>query len=207
MGCHFLLEGTFRTQGLNPGLRHCRQIIYCVSHRRSSICEAILNIFVFCSTVYICLLIYSVCKGGISLVVQMIKNLPASNVGDPGSISGSGRPCGKGNGNPLQDFCLKNSMGRRACGLKSMDLERVGHEWVTNIFIHIFSLSFSITGRVKDTIIQKPWVTDRVAKGFLKEDNEMRADIKLRGCSTTWTPRGCDGWKRSPMGSVKGAHP
>ena len=58
----------------------------------------------------------------------MIKNLPASNVGDPGSISGSGRPSGEGNGNPLQYFCLENSMGRRACGLKSMDLERVGHD-------------------------------------------------------------------------------
>ena len=28
MGCHFLLQGIFATQGLNPGLLHCRQMLY-----------------------------------------------------------------------------------------------------------------------------------------------------------------------------------
>ena len=28
MGCHFLLQGIFLTQGLNPCLLHCRQILY-----------------------------------------------------------------------------------------------------------------------------------------------------------------------------------
>ena len=27
MGCHFLLQGIFPTQGLNPGLLHCRRIL------------------------------------------------------------------------------------------------------------------------------------------------------------------------------------
>ena len=27
MGCHFLLQGIFPTQGLNPGLLHCRQML------------------------------------------------------------------------------------------------------------------------------------------------------------------------------------
>ena len=34
----------------------------------------------------------------------------AWNVGDPGSIPGSGRCPGEGNGNPLQYSCLKNPM-------------------------------------------------------------------------------------------------
>ena len=34
----------------------------------------------------------------------------ACNVGDPGSIPGSGRSPGGGNGNPLQYSCLENSM-------------------------------------------------------------------------------------------------
>ena len=34
----------------------------------------------------------------------------ACNVGDPGSIPGSGRSPGGGNGNPLQHSCLQNSM-------------------------------------------------------------------------------------------------
>ena len=32
----------------------------------------------------------------------------ASNAGDPGSIPGSGRSPGEGNGNPLQYSCLEN---------------------------------------------------------------------------------------------------
>ena len=32
VGCHFLLQGIFATQGLNPGLLRCRQILYGLSH-------------------------------------------------------------------------------------------------------------------------------------------------------------------------------
>ena len=38
----------------------------------------------------------------------------ACNAGDLGLIPGSGRSPGEGNGNPLQDSCLKNSMDGRA---------------------------------------------------------------------------------------------
>ena len=48
-----------------------------------------------------------------SLVAQTIKE-SACNVGDPGSIPGSGRFPGEGNGNPLQYSCLENTMGRGA---------------------------------------------------------------------------------------------
>ena len=34
----------------------------------------------------------------------------ACNAGDPGSIPGSGRSSGEGNGNPLQYSCLENPM-------------------------------------------------------------------------------------------------
>ena len=40
-----------------------------------------------------------------SLVAHWVKNLPA-NAGDEGSILGSGRSLGGGNGNVLQDSCL-----------------------------------------------------------------------------------------------------
>ena len=33
MGCHFLLQGIFLTQGSNPGLPHCRQMLYHLSHQ------------------------------------------------------------------------------------------------------------------------------------------------------------------------------
>ena len=35
VGCHSLLQGIFWTQGSNPGLLHCRQILYHLSHQGS----------------------------------------------------------------------------------------------------------------------------------------------------------------------------
>ena len=37
MDCHFLLQGIFPTQGLNPGLLHCRQTLYHLSHQGSPV--------------------------------------------------------------------------------------------------------------------------------------------------------------------------
>ena len=37
MGCHALLQGIFPTQGSKPGLVHCRQNLYCLSHQGSPI--------------------------------------------------------------------------------------------------------------------------------------------------------------------------
>ena len=33
VGCHFLLQEIFPSQGLNPGLPHCRQTLYRLSHQ------------------------------------------------------------------------------------------------------------------------------------------------------------------------------
>ena len=46
----------------------------------------------------------------------MVKNLPANagDVRDVGSIPGSGRSHGEGNGSSLQYSCLENSMDREA---------------------------------------------------------------------------------------------
>ena len=35
VGCHFLHQGIFPTQGSNPGLPHCRQTLYHLSHQGS----------------------------------------------------------------------------------------------------------------------------------------------------------------------------
>ena len=35
VGYHFLLQGIFPTQGLNPGLLHCRQMLYHLSYQGS----------------------------------------------------------------------------------------------------------------------------------------------------------------------------
>ena len=46
----------------------------------------------------------------------MVKNPPANagDVRDVGSVPGSGRSPGKGNGNPLQYSCPENSHGQRS---------------------------------------------------------------------------------------------
>ena len=52
-----------------------------------------------------------------SQVVLVVKKNPPANAGDArdtGSIPGSGRSPGEGDGNPLQDTCLENSMDRGA---------------------------------------------------------------------------------------------
>ena len=51
--------------------------------------------------------------GEIFPVAQMVKNLPAMQE-ILGSIPGSGRSSGEGNGNPLQYSCLENPMDRGA---------------------------------------------------------------------------------------------
>ena len=50
--------------------------------------------------------------GTASLVVHTVSKESACNAGDPGSIPGSGRPSGEGNGNPLQYFCPENPIHR-----------------------------------------------------------------------------------------------
>ena len=50
------------------------------------------------------------------------------NAGDPGSIPGSGRSPGEGNGNPIQYPCLEDPMDRRAWqAVQSVGSQRVGH--------------------------------------------------------------------------------
>ena len=57
---------------------------------------------------------------------SVVKNPPAS-AGDDGSIPGSGRSLGEGNGNPLQYSCLGNPVDRGAwqstqfMGLQELD--------------------------------------------------------------------------------------
>ena len=36
VGCHSLFQGIFLTKGLTPGLLHCGQILYCLSHQGST---------------------------------------------------------------------------------------------------------------------------------------------------------------------------
>ena len=56
----------------------------------------------------------------------------ACNAGGLGSIPGSGKSPGEGNGYPLQYPCLENPMGRGADGPQSMGSQRVSYGLATN---------------------------------------------------------------------------
>ena len=66
----------------------------------------------------------SICERA-SLVAQTVES--ACNAGDPGSIPGSGRSPGEGNGYPLQYSYLGNLTNRGAWQAISMGSQRVGH--------------------------------------------------------------------------------
>ena len=65
---------------------------------------------------------FKLCSGiwdKLRLLTQIVKlsfdsKESACSAGDSGSVSGSGRSSGEGNGNPLQYSCLENSMDRGA---------------------------------------------------------------------------------------------
>ena len=58
---------------------------------------------------------------------SVVKNLPA-NARDMGSVPGSGKSPGEGNGNPLQYSCLGNLKSEKSGGLQSRELQSVGHD-------------------------------------------------------------------------------
>ena len=60
------------------------------------------------------------------------------NAEDPGSIPGSGRSPGEGNGNPLQYSCLENPMTEESGRLQSMGSWRIGHDWVTLLYLLMY---------------------------------------------------------------------
>ena len=63
----------------------------------------------------------------------------AWNARDLGSIPGSGRCPGEGNGNPLQYSCLENSMdGGTWWATQSMGSQSVGHDWATSLSFFLY---------------------------------------------------------------------
>ena len=72
-------------------------------------------------------------------VGQKKKKKSACNAGGPGSIPGSGRSPGEGNGNPLQYSCLENPMDRGAWQATAHGDRRVGHNLATKTTLSEFT--------------------------------------------------------------------
>ena len=70
-------------------------------------------------------------------MAQTVKCLSANNAGDLGSIPGSGRSPGEGNGNPLQFLAWKIPWMEEPGRLQSMGAPRVWHNWATSLTHYI----------------------------------------------------------------------
>ena len=73
-------------------------------------------------------LLYTVYEG---FPRRSVNKESACNAGNPGSIPGSGRSAGEGNGNPLQYSCLENPMVGGAWQATVHGVARVRHNLVT----------------------------------------------------------------------------
>ena len=100
--CRALLQRIFPTQGSNPGLSHCRWILYRLSHNGPYLKRGI----VICWGVH-----------GSALKAQLLVSSgkeSTCNVGDLDSVPGLPRSPVGVHGNPLQYSCLENPHGQRS---------------------------------------------------------------------------------------------
>ena len=113
---------------------------------------------------------------------------PACSMGDPGSIPGSGRSPGEGNGNPLQYSCLENSMDGGAwwATVHGVAKSRTRLSDFTSLRLNPISVSSEEDG-----------------KGDLTHTEEAmgRQGQRLEGCSHE--PRNTQSWKRREGSSLE----
>ena len=114
-GCHFLLQGIFLIQASNPCL-------LCLLHLQAGslpLCHLGSPISPFC-------IVEISVHTKVSLVAQMVES--AFCAGDSGSIPGSERFPGEGNGNPLLYPCQEIPGMEEPGRLQSMGSQRVRHD-------------------------------------------------------------------------------
>ena len=112
VSCHSLLQGIFPTKGSNPGLLHCRQsLVY-----YSPLNFLFLSIKEFSLPLLegTCVAHHDCWRGSVRRLLYSSDGKESPCNADLGSIPGSRRFPGEGNGNPLQYSCLENLMDREA---------------------------------------------------------------------------------------------
>ena len=91
----------------------------------------------------------------------MVKKQSTCNVGDVGSIPGSGRSHGEGNGNPLQNSCLGNLTDREAWRAAVHEVAESQTQIGTHVMIAIF----------------KQWLVATILASMVLGSRERRAVI------------------------------
>ena len=115
----------------------------------------------------------------------------ACNAGGLGSIPGSGRSPGEGNGNPLQYSCLEKSHGQRSL----VDYSPWDHkESDTTERLHFLSLSCGSKGSPGGSVVKSPPATAGEARDLgllsVSEDpleEEMATHLNILACKIPLT--------------------
>ena len=120
----------------------------------------------------------------------------ACNAGDLGSIPGSGRSPGEGNGNPLQYSCLENLMDRGAWRATVHGVTRVGHDLATKLPT-ILGPSL-VAQRVKCLpATQETWVR------FLGGEDLLEKEMATSSCILAWEIPWIEPGRLRSMGSQR----
>ena len=88
----------------------------------------------------------------------------------PGCDPRVGKIPWRGKGNPLQYSCLENSMDEEPGGLQSMELQRVGHNWVTNTH---FSHLLNTVSPFYPQVMHPPGIQPPGGKKYLKHSRKF----------------------------------
>ena len=115
VGCHSLLQEIFLTQGSNPPLLHCRQILLPLSHPESPFRGIIIPF-----------LIHLLESEAAVSVAQTVKNLPAVQATQVRSL-GQEDPLEKGMATHSSILAWRIPWTEKSGGLQSMGLQRVRH--------------------------------------------------------------------------------
>ena len=104
----------------------------------------------------------------------------AYNAGDPGSIPGSGRSPGEGNGNPLQYSCLENSMDGEAwwATVHGVTKSRTRLSDFTFFHFHCSSMAQWVKNLPERQETQEMWVQSLGGKDPLEK--EMATHSRVR---------------------------
>ena len=148
VGNLFLLQGIFSTQGSNPGLPHCTQILYQLSHKGSPILTESASKILWrwlkkCHKIQrCCALMRRWSVGRVNFLTctdhwlnvmvggSVVKNLPTSagDAGDSGSISGWEEPLEEEMATSLSILACKIPCIEESGRLQYVGLQRVGHD-------------------------------------------------------------------------------
>jgi len=121
VGCHVLLQGIFPTQGLNPGLPNCSQIVYHLSYQRSTI-------FSFNAHKNLLRWFFAIARD--SMVAQIVKNPPARQETQVWSLVWED-PLEKGMDSHFNILAWRIPWTEEPRGLQSMESQRIGCNWPT----------------------------------------------------------------------------